>query len=68
MCIQPKNTGISTQNQRLNPLWSPLNPNNNGAIEVLVGGFKLPKSKFNRATQSSRQPGSSFKPLFMQQH
>lgn len=39
-----------------------LNPNN-GAIEVLVGGFNFQKSKFNRATQSSRQPGSSFKPF-----
>jgi penicillin-binding protein 1A len=39
-----------------------LNPNN-GAIEALVGGFNFEKSKFNRATQSSRQPGSSFKPF-----
>lgn len=39
-----------------------LNPQN-GAIEVLVGGFNFQKSKFNRATQSSRQPGSSFKPF-----
>ena len=35
----------------------------NGAISVLVGGFNFQKSKFNRATQSSRQPGSSFKPF-----
>ena len=35
----------------------------NGAIEVLIGGFNFQKSKFNRATQSSRQPGSSFKPF-----
>ncbi|MFA6304106.1 MAG: transglycosylase domain-containing protein, partial [Legionella sp.] len=34
-----------------------------GAIKVLVGGFNFQKSKFNRATQSSRQPGSSFKPF-----
>lgn len=39
-----------------------LNPNN-GAIESLVGGFNFKRSKFNRATQSSRQPGSSFKPF-----
>lgn len=39
-----------------------LNPKN-GAIEALVGGFNFQKSKFNRATQSSRQPGSSFKPF-----
>ncbi len=35
----------------------------NGGIQVLVGGFNFQKSKFNRATQSSRQPGSSFKPF-----
>lgn len=35
----------------------------NGAIRSLVGGFNFQKSKFNRATQSSRQPGSSFKPF-----
>lgn len=39
-----------------------LNPQN-GALEALVGGFAFEKSKFNRATQSSRQPGSSFKPF-----
>lgn len=39
-----------------------INPNN-GAIEVLVGGFNFQKSKFNRVTQSARQPGSSFKPF-----
>jgi penicillin-binding protein 1A len=39
-----------------------LNPND-GAIESLVGGFNFQKSKFNRATQSGRQPGSSFKPF-----
>lgn len=39
-----------------------LNPKD-GALEALVGGFNFQKSKFNRATQSSRQPGSSFKPF-----
>jgi penicillin-binding protein 1A len=39
-----------------------LNPKN-GAIEALLGGLNFQKSKFNRATQSSRQPGSSFKPF-----
>lgn len=39
-----------------------LNPEN-GALEALVGGFNFEKSKFNRATQSIRQPGSSFKPF-----
>jgi len=35
----------------------------NGAIKSLVGGLNFEKSKFNRATQSARQPGSSFKPF-----
>ncbi|AHE66706.1 penicillin-binding protein, 1A family [Legionella oakridgensis ATCC 33761 = DSM 21215] len=39
-----------------------LNPQN-GAIQALVGGFNFERSKFNRATQSGRQPGSSFKPF-----
>lgn len=34
-----------------------------GAIRTLVGGFSFARSKFNRATQSQRQPGSSFKPF-----
>jgi penicillin-binding protein 1A len=36
---------------------------NNGAIETLVGGLNFQKSKFNRAIQAGRQPGSSFKPF-----
>jgi penicillin-binding protein 1A len=35
----------------------------NGAIRSLVGGFSFGRSKFNRATQSERNPGSSFKPF-----
>ena len=35
-----------------------------GAIRAEVGGFSFSKSKFNRAVQSARQPGSSFKPFF----
>lgn len=34
-----------------------------GAIRTLIGGFSYSLSKFNRATQSQRQPGSSFKPF-----
>ncbi|UXI67882.1 penicillin-binding protein 1A [Tahibacter amnicola] len=34
-----------------------------GAIRALVGGFSFGRSKFNRATQSARQPGSGFKPF-----
>jgi penicillin-binding protein 1A len=35
----------------------------NGAIRALVGGHEFTRSKFNRVTQSRRQPGSSFKPF-----
>lgn len=34
-----------------------------GAILSLVGGFDYQRSKFNRVTQSRRQPGSNFKPF-----
>jgi penicillin-binding protein 1A len=34
-----------------------------GAITSLAGGFDFSLSKFNRATQSARQPGSAFKPF-----
>lgn len=34
-----------------------------GAILALSGGFSFALNKFNRATQSMRQPGSSFKPF-----
>ena len=34
-----------------------------GRIQSLVGGIGFSKSKFNRATQAKRQPGSSFKPF-----
>ncbi len=34
-----------------------------GEILALVGGRDFNKSKFNRATQAFRQPGSSFKPI-----
>ncbi|MDT8319248.1 MAG: penicillin-binding protein 1A [Xanthomonadales bacterium] len=34
-----------------------------GDIKALVGGYDFTRSKFNRVTQSRRQPGSSFKPF-----
>jgi len=34
-----------------------------GSIKALVGGYNYARSKFNRVTQSRRQPGSGFKPF-----
>ena len=39
-----------------------LNPET-GAVKALVGGFDFNHSKFNRALQGWRQPGSTIKPL-----
>jgi penicillin-binding protein 1A len=39
-----------------------INPNN-GAIVSLVGGFDFEQSRYNRAVQAERQPGSAFKPF-----
>ncbi len=45
-----------------NTAFVAMNPEN-GAIEALVGGFNFVHNKFNRATQSERQVGSSIKPF-----
>jgi len=34
-----------------------------GAVRAMVGGYDFERSKFNRATQAKRQPGSAFKPF-----
>jgi len=39
-----------------------MNPNN-GAILAMIGGADFTESKFNRAVQAKRQPGSTFKPI-----
>ncbi len=39
-----------------------LNPDD-GSLYALVGGYDYYLSKFNRATQAKRQPGSGFKPI-----
>jgi len=36
---------------------------NSGAVFALTGGYEYYNSKFNRATQAKRQPGSGFKPF-----
>lgn len=42
--------------------FAAINPYN-GAILAISGGFDFYRSRFNRATQSKRQPGSGFKPF-----
>jgi penicillin-binding protein 1A len=37
--------------------------NQTGAIRAMIGGRDFEESKWNRATQTTRQPGSSFKPF-----
>lgn len=51
-----------TQPTRVQGALVSLNPQN-GALIAVVGGFNYFHSKFNRATQGYRQPGSIIKPL-----
>lgn len=51
-----------TQPTRIQGALVSLNPSN-GALIAAVGGFNFYHSKFNRATQGYRQPGSIIKPL-----
>ncbi len=37
--------------------------NRSGYVRVLLGGYSAAESKYNRATQSRRQAGSSYKPV-----
>jgi penicillin-binding protein 1A len=34
-----------------------------GYVQAMIGGYAFERSEFNRALQSCRQPGSSFKPI-----
>jgi penicillin-binding protein 1A len=40
-----------------------LRENRSGNVKVMLGGYSFSDSKFNRAIQSRRQAGSSFKPV-----
>lgn len=50
------------QNPKLEGALVAMDPHT-GRVLTLVGGFSFAKSKFNRATQAKRQPGSAIKPL-----
>jgi penicillin-binding protein 1A len=58
----PNNTWALTQVPEAEGAFISLNPAN-GAILALTGGFDFYRNKYNRATQSKRQPGSGFKPI-----
>ncbi|TDQ58113.1 penicillin-binding protein 1A [Mesocricetibacter intestinalis] len=57
-----KNQWMLGQVPEVNSALVSLN-SDNGAIEAIVGGFSFEQSKFNRATQSLVQVGSSIKPF-----
>ncbi len=58
----PNNTWALTQIPEAEGAFVSLDPAN-GAILALTGGFDFHRNKYNRATQSKRQPGSGFKPI-----
>ena len=62
MLRNPKGQWSLTQVPEVEGAFVALDPRT-GAIRAMVGGFAFGKSKFNRATQAWRQPGSSFKPF-----
>jgi penicillin-binding protein 1A len=56
------NKWVLTQAPETEGAFVALNPVN-GEIVALTGGFDFSRNKYNRATQSKRQPGSGFKPI-----
>ena len=58
----PDKTWALTQIPEVEGAFVSLNPTN-GAVLALTGGFDFFRTKYNRATQSKRQPGSGFKPI-----
>jgi penicillin-binding protein 1A len=60
--IADANRRESTETPYLQGLFVALEPAT-GEIRALVGGRDFADSKFNRATQALRQPGSTFKPF-----
>jgi penicillin-binding protein 1A len=53
---------VLTQAPKVEGAFVAVNPQD-GAIMALVGGFDFNRNKYNRVTQSKRQPGSGFKPV-----
>jgi penicillin-binding protein 1A len=59
---EPASIWRLSQVPEANTAFIAMNPEN-GSVTSLVGGFNFVHSKFNRATQSVRQVGSSIKPF-----
>lgn len=58
----PDNTWELEQLPKVEGAIVALNPHD-GGVNALVGGFDFQRSKYNRAIQAERQPGSGFKPF-----
>jgi penicillin-binding protein 1A len=54
--------GVSPTSPYLQGAFIAMDPRT-GAVRALIGGRDFDDSKFNRATQAIRQPGSTFKPI-----
>ncbi len=50
------------QDPELEGAFAALDPRD-GSIKAMIGGYDFDRSKFNRAVQARRQPGSAFKPI-----
>jgi 1A family penicillin-binding protein len=57
-----KTAGKGNQTNYLQGVFIALDPQT-GAVRAMIGGRDFKDSKFNRATQALRQPGSVFKPF-----
>ncbi len=63
--VEPKGDGktyILRQEPEVNGGLVAMDPHT-GRVLALVGGFSYARSRFNRAIQADRQPGSAFKPF-----
>jgi penicillin-binding protein 1A len=62
---QAEGTQITLEPETLPPIEGAIVciENNTGYVRALVGGLDFDRSRFNRAVQAMRQPGSAFKPI-----
>ncbi len=57
-----RDENLDTESPYLQGAFVAIDPRD-GAVRAMVGGRDYDDSKFNRATQAMRQPGSTFKPI-----